>query len=453
MFKKFFTVFCLLCLPVLPATGCSRKFLKSDGITVFFSNDIRGEFENCGCADVQLGGLSRKAQLLRLQARKTPDMLRLDAGNLFFSKQPAHGFEAREFLLKAGYIISAYNAMGCDALNISDGDLLLGMPAIRDLRSKAAFPFVSSNILERDSGIPVFEPAVVKTVGGIRVAILGVCPQDGAFMPELRIEDPVAVIRNMTEKLRGRSDFIVVLSGLGLERDRELARQVAGIGLIISGRADRLLDHAVVENGAAIVQAFNRGQYVGKVDVERAGEKFSVSHRLIALEPGIGEEKNIVNMGNAYKAQVAAMNKQVSLKGKQQQSAPNSQGGYAGADSCVQCHGPQYEAWRTTPHARAYQTLVDKEAQYQAECLVCHTTAYGEPGGYDPAQKEQSAMMNVQCESCHGPAAGHKGAKDALVRNGGRQACLGCHTEKNSPKFDYDEYLPLVKCLSGGAKH
>jgi predicted CXXCH cytochrome family protein len=452
MFKNFFTAFSLLCLTVLPVMGCSQKFLKSDAITVFFSNDIRGEFENCGCADVQLGGLARKAHLLRLQAKKSPDILRLDAGNLFFSKQPANAVEAREFLLKAGYIISAYNAMGCDALNVSEGDLLLGMPAIRELRSKAAFPFISSNILRRDSGMPVFEPEIIKAVGKTRVAVLGVCPQDGVFMPELRIEDPVTTIRNMAEKLRGRSDFLIVLSGLGLERDRELARQVSGIGLIISGRADRLLDHAVAENGATIVQAFNRGQYVGKVDVERAGEKFSVSSRLIALDPGIGEEKNIVTMGNAYKAQVTAMNKQAFFKGTQQ-SAPNSRGGYAGADSCVQCHGPQYEAWCTTPHARAYQTLVDKKAQYQAECLVCHTTAYGEPGGYDPEQKELSAMINVQCEACHGPAAGHKGAQDVLVRNGDRQVCMGCHTEKNSPKFDYDEYLPLVKCLPGGTKH
>ena len=449
MFIKILAASCVLCLTVFLALGCSQKFLKSDGITVFFSNDIRGEFENCGCADVQLGGLSRKARLFRLQAHKTPDMLRLDAGNLFFSRQPAQDIEAREFLLKAGYIISAYNAMGCDAFNVSDSDLLLGMSAISELRSKAAFPFVSSNILRRDSGAPVFEPAVIKTVGGTRVGIFGVCPQDGVFMPELRIEDPVAAIRHMAETLRGRSDFLIVLSGLGIERDRELARQVPGIGLIISARADRLLEHAVVENGTTIVQAFNRGQYVGEVNIEPAGKNFSVSHRLIALAPDIGEEKNIVTMGNAYKAQVTAMNKQAFFKGRQQ-SAP---GGYAGSDSCLQCHVPPYENWRSTPHARAYQTLVEKEAQYRAECLVCHTTGYGEPGGYDPAQKERSAMLNVQCEACHGPAGRHKGTKEVLVRNGGKEVCLGCHTEKNSPKFDYDEYLPLVKCPAGGAKH
>ncbi len=450
MLNKIIVPLCVPVLIVLLALGCSRILSQGQGVTVLFSNDIRGEFENCGCDEVQLGGLSRKAHLLRLQANKTPDMLRLDAGNLFFAKQPAHDLEAREFLLKADYIVRAYNAMGCDALNVSDGDLLLGMSAIGELRSKASFPFVSSNILRRDSGAHVFEPAVIKMVGSLRVAILGLCPQDGPFLPELRIQDPVAAVRAMAEKLRGRSDFLIVLSGLGLEADRDLARQATGIDLIISARADRLLESAIMVNGTAIVQAFNRGQYVGKVTAAPSGGHFSVTNQLIALEPGFEEEEAIVRLGASYKAEVVAMNKQAFFKSRLPQPGPAE---YASVDSCVECHAPQYENWRETPHARAYQTLVAKGAQYQVECLVCHTTGFGQAGGYAPAHKGQSAMINVQCESCHGPAARHVDAQEPVVRNGGKELCQSCHTEKNSPHFNYDEYLPLVKCPAGGAAY
>lgn len=343
--------------------------------------------------------------------------------------------------------------MGCDALNVGDGDLIMGLDALSGLRSKALFPFVSSNILTREGGKHLFEPVIFKTVAGMRAAVLGLCPQDGVFVPDVRIEDPAVAVRKMAAAVRGKSDFLIVLSGLGLEHDRDLARQVPGINLIISARADRLLEKPIMENGTAIVQAYNRGQYLGGVDIERTGAGFSVDSRLIALKPGIGEEKDIADMGNAFKAQVSAMNQQAFFKGQREQAGAAGGGAaYVGGDGCVQCHVPQHEKWQVTPHSRAYQTLVQKGSQYAVECLVCHTTGYGEPGGYSPLQKERSVMINVQCEACHGPASRHEGAKRGVMRNGGRQVCIGCHTEKNSPHFDYDAYLPLVECPVGAKK-
>ncbi|MBN2108558.1 MAG: hypothetical protein JW832_14125 [Deltaproteobacteria bacterium] len=453
MFRRVLAVTCAVSCALLAGLyGCSLKALGGRGLAIVYSNDVRGEFENCGCTDVQLGGLSRKAYLLRDAARKNTDMLHLDAGNLFFQKQPVQAIEAREFLLKAEYILKAYNAMGCDALNVTDGDLIMGLDALAGLRGKALFPFVSSNILARDGGRHLFEPVVFKKAAGISVAVLGLCPQDGVFMPDVRIEDPAVAVRKMAAAVRGKSDFLIVLSGLGLERDRELARQVPGINLIISARAERLLEKPVMENGTAIVQAYNRGQYLGSVEVARAGKGFSVDARLIALEPGIGEDKDIAAMGSDFKAQVAAMNQQAFFKGQLEKSGAGSGAAYIGGDSCVQCHVPQYENWQVTPHARAYQTLVQKGSQYAVECLVCHTTGYGEPGGYSPVDKESSMMINVQCEACHGPGSSHDGVKNGIVRDGARQVCLGCHTEKNSPRFDYDEYRPQVKCPVSGKK-
>jgi predicted CXXCH cytochrome family protein len=335
---------------------------------------------------------------------------------------------------------------------VVDGDLIMGLDALAGLRSKALFPFVSSNIVTREGGKHLFEPVVFKEVAGMRVAIAGLCPQDGAFMPDVRIEDPAVAVRKMAAAARGKSDFLIVLSGLGLERDRELARQVPGINLIISARADRLLEKPVMENGTAIVQAYNRGQYLGSVEVARTGKGFSVDARLIALKPGIGEEKDIVAMGSAFKAQVAAMNQQAFFKGQLEQPGAGGGAAYAGGDSCVQCHVPQHENWQVTPHARAYQTLVQKGSQYAVECLVCHTTGYGEPGGYAPLQKERSMMINVQCEACHGPASRHEVSKSGVIRTGGMQVCIGCHTEKNSPHFDYDSYLLMAKCPVGANK-
>ena len=79
------------------------------------------------------------------------------------------------------------------------------------------------------------------------------------------------------------------------------------------------------------------------------------------------------------------------------------------------------------------------------ECLPCHTTGYGEPGGFDVYQGTESRFSNVQCESCHGPGSNHS-EKNGIIRNTGEKGCMICHDNKNSPEFDYNEYLPMVKC-------
>src|SRR5262249_35041859 len=51
-----------------------------------------------------------------------------------------------------------------------------------------------------------------------------------------------------------------------------------------------------------------------------------------------------------------------------------------------------------------------KDYSAEAKCLKCHTTGYGEPGGYpvdakkdDAAVKAAAAPGAVGCEACHGP--------------------------------------------------
>ena len=52
-----------------------------------------------------------------------------------------------------------------------------------------------------------------------------------------------------------------------------------------------------------------------------------------------------------------------------------------------------------------------------AECLSCHTTAYGRPGGFPTAATpdDHPDLSRVGCESCHGPGGNHV-AVDALKR-------------------------------------
>jgi predicted CXXCH cytochrome family protein len=74
--------------------------------------------------------------------------------------------------------------------------------------------------------------------------------------------------------------------------------------------------------------------------------------------------------------------------------------GYAGSQSCAQCHENIHSAWQNTRHALAFSAPIFQrdwtELGSQVSCLECHTT------GYDAATGKY-AEAGVTCEACHGP--------------------------------------------------
>lgn len=125
---------------------------------------------------------------------------------------------------------------------------------------------------------------------------------------------------------------------------------------------------------------------------------------------------------------------------------------YVGMERCAECHADLVEHWRTTPHAHAWERLAASGSQSKPECVRCHSTGFGEPGGMDPFTLDTEQRRDVQCESCHGPAERH--LREALVGAvlspyrcedcAIGQTCLTCHTPSQDPDFDYSSALKRI---------
>ncbi len=156
---------------------------------------------------------------------------------------------------------------------------------------------------------------------------------------------------------------------------------------------------------------------------------------------------------------------------------------YLGIGGCKACHFKQYKSWKKTKMAKTFEVLkpgVNAEAKTELkfdpnkdytkdpECLSCHTTGYGMPGGYRiPSEKDTKAKKiakeneGITCEACHGPGSlyvdGHKNVKDnkrkytqeeffkAGLYKIDAQVCIACHNQKNPTagpdfKFDYKKH-------------
>lgn len=138
---------------------------------------------------------------------------------------------------------------------------------------------------------------------------------------------------------------------------------------------------------------------------------------------------------------------------------------FAGVKSCGKCHRKVYKSWKKSKMALAFEILkpgqrveikkkagLDPQKDYTKDtvCLPCHTTGYGETGGFDSLEKTPK-MVGVSCEACHGPGKlynkvmkkrGRVYKKEELLHVGfipdPHKSCQLCHNE-NSPTRKFQD--------------
>ena len=371
----------------------------------------------------------------------------LDSGNLLFNQNPIPDEMKTQMRLKADLLAEAYKKIGIDALNVGELDLAFGVNYLIDKRKKHGLPLVSSNIVYRDGGKEVFQPYIIKEVNVVKVAIFGLIP----LLPNLgndkdiKVLPPFDAARTMIGKLKGKADLIILLSNLGQQEDEKLAREVSGIDVIVGGRTRLLLQTPVKIGNTLILQAQDQGKQIGRLDLNPATKTFVNS--MTPMDDKVAKNEEIDGMVKRYKDAVVTLYSErpphpTPLPGGERESFTVKT--YAGEAECARCHPSQSAFWKGTSHARAYETLVMKKSHMDLECIGCHTTGYGLPGGFRLGM-EAPDLRNVQCEACHGPGGRHIGKGD-IQRIIEPTVCMGCHNKERDPRFNFISSVGKVRC-------
>ena len=118
---------------------------------------------------------------------------------------------------------------------------------------------------------------------------------------------------------------------------------------------------------------------------------------------------------------------------------------YSGWRSCAPCHEKSAEGWRTTRHSKALDSLAAEKKERNRTCLPCHTTGFGEPGGFLDIDITPE-FAGVQCESCHGPAGSHLANPEQKkpATSPKESVCRKCHTPGQDSAFDYKSMSSAV---------
>jgi len=121
-----------------------------------------------------------------------------------------------------------------------------------------------------------------------------------------------------------------------------------------------------------------------------------------------------------------------------------SQAVYVGVDKCKGCHPSEYKDFESRKFSKAWAVLQMRGKTSDGECLKCHATGYGKPGGF-VSEEATPNLKYKQCEACHGPGSIHAGNPgDEASKNTMKQyvkdndVCIQCHVcMKTHKSSDY----------------
>jgi len=247
-------------------------------------------------------------------ARETrKEFLLLDSGDLFFDKyrKAIRAEDVAAQSEKARLILKCYNLLGYDALGIGDDDLSLGKDFLVDLSKTASFAFVSSNLIDKETGQALFQTHVIKETGGLRIGIFSLLSpylfsnESDSRIRGLAVREPSEEAKRILRKIRPETDLVVLLSHLGYAPDIELAETVPGIDVIFGGHSGLSLSYPTRIKDTIIVRGGSKGLHVGELHLQLAPDRSS-SHgstlkNPIPLSSSIKEHHEIAAMVKDYK--------------------------------------------------------------------------------------------------------------------------------------------------------
>lgn len=259
-------------------------------LTILHTNDVHSAYSGLTseericyepvCAGGQ-GGALRLLAAVEAVRRDRPNVLFLDAGDEF---QGTLYFNLHKERMAAAMM----NAAGYDAFTPGNHEFDDGADVFLNLVKALDMPVLAAN-MRFDPPRPGAErilPWVIVERGGRRIGLAGLITTDTARDsspgPGVHFDPEKETLRGVVSELTGQGvDIIIAITHQGLAEDRELARSVSGVDVIVGGHSHSLLSNSadgsdgpypVVETSPAgepvlVVTAYFGNRLLGDLEV------------------------------------------------------------------------------------------------------------------------------------------------------------------------------------------
>ena len=262
-----------------------------DGMRPWGLQSQEGDYLAKADLEGKLGGMAHVATVIkRLRAEKPDATLLVDAGDTWHGA----GFSVVD---KGVSMVKIMNAIGYDVMAPGNWEFVYSKEHLLALIDQADFPVVAFNVTDKDWDEPVFTPYVIKRVGQLNVAIIGLTYPWTALTSAvsgsakwwkfgIREEAAKELIADIREQ--HDPDLVVLVSHGGYGLDQKFAQRVDGIDVLVSGHTHDPVFEPVVWNNTIVYQGGAHGKYVTNLDVRVANKKIvGFSYELLKVQQSI----------------------------------------------------------------------------------------------------------------------------------------------------------------------
>lgn len=262
----------------------SFKTATTKHLTILHTNDVHSyidPFPPTHAKNPNMGGVARRATLIESIKKENPNVLLLDAGDVF-QGTPYFNYYGGELEFKL------MSMMQYDLATMGNHDFDNGIDGFFSQLPNAKFEFVSANYDFKNTVLNgIVKPYKIFVKDGIKVGVFGLGVEldglvDKKNYKETVYHDPVSVSQDMARILKHeqKCDLVICLSHIGYQykndpdkvSDLKLASLTKDIDLIIGGHTHTFLDKpTVVKNmegkDVLVNQVGCYGINLGRIDV------------------------------------------------------------------------------------------------------------------------------------------------------------------------------------------
>jgi 5'-nucleotidase len=270
---------------LLTLTGLSLSSFKNETvkhITILHTNDVHSyidPFPPNHPKNPNMGGVARRAALIDTIRKENPNVLLLDAGDIF-QGTPYFNYYGGELEFKL------MNMMGYEIVTLGNHDFDNGIEGLLSQMPNAKFEFVSNYGFQNTVLDGHVKPYKIKNIDGIKIGVFGLGVElqglvDQKNCKETVYHDPIESTTDMARILKHeqKCDLVICLSHIGYEYkenpnkvcDLLLAKKTKDIDLIIGGHTHTFLNKPVIEKNldgkdVLINQVGCYGLNLGRID-------------------------------------------------------------------------------------------------------------------------------------------------------------------------------------------
>ncbi|MBL8817607.1 MAG: hypothetical protein JNL58_16395 [Planctomyces sp.] len=461
-------------------------------LALVVSGEQLGYFEPCGCTANQLGGMNRRADLVRQMKELSWPVRGIDLGSL--SRR-----SVRQGQVKFETTLSAMRDLGYVAMGIGPEELRLDPGFLISQHvtdGESPLKFLSANLtFYNDPSLGTPLPFSVIDVDGVKVGITcvmgerqkqSVIPQrtpDEESSADVRWSDPVAALKTVMPEFEKQGvAFRILLSQGSMEESIALAKEFPAFDIVVTalGPGDGMPTAEMVGN-VRLLKVGAQGKHVGVVGLYPGDTTTPIRYELVSLKGSLfGEDQKMIEHLQTY--QTRLFDEQIILA--ESPSTHPSGASFVGAEKCGECHTKAFAVWKESAHSHALESLDPANQRtgferlhgvprmFDPECLSCHVTGW-DPQEYirfrtgfineELAENDQEKMLQKllggnQCENCHGPGSRHvelieadnveaaaREVRVTLEQTKEKNLCQKCHDLDNSPEFDFDKYWEQIR--------